>query len=164
MRLTASTILSYVECPRQAWFVSRDITPDQSNPFLELGRFIHEEYYKDLGERSLELPGIKMDLLWEQDGVTLVGEIKKSTKALQAAKAQLLYYLYTLRKYGVNAEGYILVPAEKKRLKVTLGDEEIHYIENLIEEARSIVEKESPPPALRMPICGSCGYRELCWA
>ena len=164
MRLTATTILSYIECPRQAWLISRDIVPDRNNPFLELGRFIHEKYYTGIGERSIELPGIKMDLIWEQGGVTVVGEIKKSTKALQAARAQLLYYLYTLKRYGIEAEGYILVPMEKKRIKVTLGNKDVKYIENILDEVKSVVSEKLPPSVPKKPICNSCGYRELCWA
>ncbi len=164
MRLTATTIMSYIECPRQAWLISRDIVPDRNNPFLELGRFIHEKYYTDLGERSVELPGIKMDLIWEQGGAMVVGEIKKSSKALEAAKAQLLYYLYTLKKLGIDAKGYILVPTEKRKLEVILEDKDVRYIENLVEEVKSIVSKNDPPSVSKRRICNFCGYRELCWA
>ena len=164
LRLTAATVLSYVECPREAWFISRDIVPSQDNPFLELGRFIHETSYKDIGERSVELPGMKMDVMWRENGVTVVGEIKKSSKAVEAARAQLLYYLYSLWRIGMNAKGYILVPKERKRIPVELGEEEIEYVEKLVEEVKDVISSDVPPKVEMKGICGVCGYRELCWA
>lgn len=164
MRVTASVVLSYVKCPREAWFISRDIIPDQNNPFIELGRFIHERYYQDMGERSVDLPGMKMDIIWREGKLMIVGEIKKSSKAIDAARAQLLYYLYALKKLGIRASGYVLIPKERKKIKIELTKKEIEFVENLLEEVEKTISMDIPPEVERKPICASCGYRELCWA
>jgi len=43
---------------------------------------------------------------------------------------QLCYYLYVLRDYGIEAEGELLFPKEKKREKVVLTDEIIKELES----------------------------------
>ena len=164
MRIKASTVLSYVKCSREAWFIERDIIPDQSNPFIELGRFIHENYYSEKGEKSVELPGIKMDIVWKERQITVVGEIKKSSKAIDSAKAQLLYYLYFLKERGIDAKGYILIPMEKKRIEVNLGKNEEEYLKNLLKEIEKVLSTDVPPSVERKLICKNCGYKELCWA
>ncbi len=164
MKMTATVVLSYIECPREAWFIARDITPDEYNPFIELGRFIHETSYRDLGEKSIELPGMKMDIMWIEKGIRVVGEIKKSSKAVEAAKAQLLYYLYALEARGLNAKGYILIPKERRRIEVKLDDSTKEYVKKLLEEVEKVVSYDTPPEVAWKPICRVCGYRELCWA
>ncbi len=164
MKVKASTVLSYVKCPREAWFIERDITPDQNNPFIELGRFIHEKYYSGKGEKSVELPGMKMDIIWKERQMTVVGEIKKSSKAIDSAKAQLLYYLYSLKEYGIDAKGYILIPTERRKIEVKIGKEEEEYLTKLLKKIEETISSNVPPYVERKSICKNCGYRELCWA
>ncbi len=139
--------------------------PDQFNPFLELGRYIHKRSYKDFGEQTIELPGIKMDVMWKEKDITVVGEVKKSSKSMKGAKMQLLYYLYSLKELGFReVKGYILIPKEKKRVEVLLTQKEEEQIKQMIEEIKDIVKLPAPPPAEMTSKCKKCAYFELCFA
>jgi len=46
MKITGSIIQAYNICKRQAWLMSRQITGDQYNEFLAIGRLISEESFK----------------------------------------------------------------------------------------------------------------------
>ncbi len=164
MRLTATTVLSFVVCPREAWFIHHSIIPDQENPFLELGRFVHESSYKNKGEKNVELPGMKIDLIWKENEATIVGEIKKSSRSIKGARIQLLYYIYALRERGIAARGYILIPKERKKIEVVLGEKERQELNELLQTVEMVVSSPVPPTAEKRSICNKCAYAELCWA
>lgn len=77
---------------------------------------------------------------------------------------QLLYYLRELKKANINAKGILLYPEEKKRIEVELTDENIYLLERGIDEIMSIINKEIPPPLVKIKYCKSCGYREYCYS
>jgi len=164
VKIGASTVLSFVSCKREAWFMHHGIIPDQTNPFIELGKFIHESAYERLGEKSVELPGMKIDMIWQEDGMTIVGEIKKSSRSFKGARMQLLYYMYALRQLGIDSKGYIMIPREKRRIEVILDEEAENELEQLLQEVGEIVSAEKPPEEKWRSICSKCGYVELCWA
>ncbi len=105
-----------------------------------------------------------MDVVWKEGEITVVGEIKKSSKSMEGARAQLVYYLYALKKLGFNVKGYILVPKERKRVEVKIEKEDIEYVEKLLEEIKEVITSDRPPEVERKSICSKCGYFELCWA
>jgi CRISPR-associated exonuclease Cas4 len=145
------------------WLMSRNIVADQDNPFIELGRFINETTYKR-DRKQIHLENVIIDLTKLDDEKIVIGEIKKSSRAKEAARMQLCYYLYVLRDYGIEAEGELLFPKEKRREKVTLTDETVREIECTIEEIKRIATQELPPKAVRIGYCTNCGYREFCWS
>ena len=65
---------------------------------------------------------MKIDLIKWRDGELVVGELKKSSKFEMPAKMQLAYYLYRLREQGINLEGELLIPKERKRKRIKLDD------------------------------------------
>jgi len=162
-RVNGTLIDCYYICKRQMWLMSRNIVADQDNPFIELGRFINESTYKR-DRKQIHLENVIIDITRLDDEKIIVGEIKKSSRAIDAARMQLCYYLYVLRDYGIEAEGELLFPKEKKREKVILTDETIREIEGTTKEIRDIVSRELPPPAVRIGYCTNCGYREFCWS
>jgi len=166
LTITGSVVLSYIVCKREAWFMAHGILPDQENPFLELGRFIHENSYKNKGEKEIELPGMKIDLIWESGKVHMIGEIKKSSRYLEGAKFQLLYYLMRLKEIGVEAHGEILIPKEKRRIKVEFNQEFENRLKKLMEEINETISLPVPPPfeEVKNKYCPKCGYRNLCFA
>lgn len=137
--------------------MGREITPDEDDEALRLGRAIHSVYYKNMKE-EVQLEGIKVDRVSGRK----IYEIKTSSRYAEAAKFQLLYYIYRFREEGVSLEGEVLVPREGKRLKVVEGD--IPKLEEALKEIVKIVKMDKPPPAVRVPFCRKCAYRELCWS
>ncbi|AEH51737.1 CRISPR-associated protein Cas4 [Pseudothermotoga thermarum] len=162
--VTGSSLLSYTVCKRQAWLMQRNVEPDQANEYLVIGRLIHSESYKDKAIREITLPGMKIDLVWESGGLTIVGEIKKSSRYLKGAKLQLLFYLSELRKRGIKAVGKILIPKEKKQINVELTEENLKELYTAIEELEELSKIEKIPPKKRTSFCTKCGFEEFCWS
>ena len=119
-RITGTYVWYYCICKREVWLLSRGITADQSNENMDIGRFIHESAYSR-DKKEIDFYGMKFDIIKKENGQFVVGEIKKSSRHLESAKMQLLHYLNELEKHGINAEGVLLIPEEKKRYAVFLN-------------------------------------------
>ena len=162
-KVTATLVDCYYICKRETWLMTRNIITDQDNPYVELGRFVSDTTYKR-DKKQIHLENVIIDLTKLDGEKVAVGEIKKSSRAEKAARMQLCYYLYVLRDYGIEAEGELLFPKEKKKEKVVLTDETVKELEGAIEEIKKIAMQELPPKAVKIPYCTNCGYREFCWS
>jgi len=162
-RVSGTLVDCYYICKREMWLMARNIVADQDNPYIELGRFINESTYKR-DRKQIHLENVIIDLTRLDDEKLVVGEVKKSSRAKEAARMQLCYYLYVLRDYGIEAEGELLFPKEKKKEKVVLTDETVNQLESAIEEIKKIVLQELPPTAVKISYCTNCGYNEFCWS
>lgn len=163
IKVTGTLIWYYHICKREVWLMSRQIIADQDNPYMELGRFISESTYKR-NKKEIRLENIIIDLAKLDHEKMVIGEVKKSSRFLESAKMQLCYYLYTLREYGIEAEGELLFPKEKKKEKVVLDEELTQKLDNAIEEIKTIAAQDTPPPAVKIRYCTNCAYREFCWS
>ena len=94
----------------------------------------------------------------------VIGEIKKSSKALSSAKLQLGYYLYRLKQKGVKAKGVLLVPKEKSKEEIILTDELEREIVTVLNDIYQIMQNAKPEQAIKIQYCKSCAYLEFCWA
>jgi CRISPR-associated exonuclease Cas4 len=139
------------------------IEPDQDNENIAIGRIIHETSY-DRETKNVEIEGMKFDLVKGKGENLLIGEIKKSSKALESNKLQLAFYLYKLREMGIEAKGVLMIPTERKRIEVVLSREVIDILENAMINIGKILDSPFPPPVKRTKYCRLCGYSELCWA
>lgn len=163
MHVTGSVIQSYVVCPRQTWLMSRNISGDQENEFLEIGRLITEKSYQR-DKKEINLGDNKIDFLRNENNTLIIAETKKSSKRLKATEAQLLFYLYSYKKDYGEAFGEIRIPKEKKVISVELTKEKEAYIENIIEEINILIDFIKPPEKKRIKPCSSCSYLEFCWS
>ena len=153
----------YYICKREVWLISHHVKPNQDDPNIEVGRAIHESSYpRDMKEISL--PGMKIDRITQKDGVTIIGEIKKSSKFLESAKMQLSFYLYNLKKNGIKSDGKLLFPRERREIDIHLTEDTSARIEDLVKDIETIISMEHPPPAVRIGFCRKCAYREFCWS
>lgn len=94
--------------------MSRQLTPDQEDSNIEIGRFFHEESYKK-NKKEISLGNIVIDVIKKENGQLVVGEVKKTSKFKQSARMQLLFYLKQLKDLGIQASGSLMFPKEKKR-------------------------------------------------
>lgn len=140
--------------------MSREITPDEDFESLEIGRAIHETFYNEF-KKEVNFNGIKLDFIKKRN--IIVCEVKTSSKYIEAAKFQALYYLYRLKEYGIDVEGEILIPKERKKLRITLDVESEGKLLKALKEICGIVKAERPPPPVRIPFCRRCAYKEFCW-
>lgn len=142
--------------------MSHEITPEQDNPWVEIGRLIHEESYPR-EKKGLETAGMKIDMIKKGESGIIVGEVKKSSRFLKSAKMQLAFYLYHLQKAGIKATGVLLIPKEKKKISVELNDEMVNELLTAEYDIMEIIKSEIPPSPQRCKFCKKCGYQEFCW-
>ncbi len=145
IEINGSLILSYSNCYREAWLMAHRIIPEQDNTFIALGRLIHETSYENRGEKDIAIDNIRLDMVEEKKGRTIVSEVKKSKYSLEGARDQLLFYLLRLKEMGVEANGLLLVPKEKKKIEVSLNPDEETRLKKMCEEIQDLVEGPIPP-------------------
>lgn len=152
----------YAVCPRKLWLYSHDIRMERESDRVSLGRLLHERAYRDKPRRELLIDNlIKIDLL-ESEGKVL--EVKYSQRMKEAARLQVLYYLYYLKRQGVTGlTGELRFPKERRRQSVALTAEAEREVESALREIRRIEQLPAPPHVEFMPICRRCAYIELCW-
>lgn len=162
-RVTGSLIQSFMICPRQMWLMSRQICPDEDNVHLELGRLVGSRAY-GRERKEVHLEHLKLDLVRRGGREFVVGEVKKSSRAREAARMQLAFYLYELREMGIEAEGELLFPEERRRERLVLDAALAREVENLKARIAALIRQEGPPPPEKNRYCAKCAYAEMCWA
>ena len=163
MTITGSIVQAYIYCPRKAWLMSRQITGNQYNEFLAIGRLIAEESFKR-EKKEILIEGGKIDIISKGKDELVLIEVKKSSKHLKTSKMQLLFYLHKLTKKGYRVKGEIRIPEEKKVIPVDFSEKEKKEIEKLEKELREMLEKDKPPAQKWKSACKKCSYLEFCWS
>lgn len=163
MPVTGTDIWYYFICKRETWLMLHRIAPDEEDENVEIGRFIHEYRY-GREKKEISIDNIKIDRLKKIKGKLVVQEIKKSSRFKESARFQLLYYLDTLQKMGIEAIGELLFPEERKTEVVELTPESKMELNRAIEDIREIARLPVPPDSKKIKFCKKCAYREYCWA
>ncbi|ORX22328.1 CRISPR-associated protein Cas4 [Thermoanaerobacterium sp. PSU-2] len=159
--VTGSLVQSYNICKRQVWLMAHQIIPDQEHPYIEMGRLIDDISY-DRDRKKINFENVVIDLVRNDNGNLLVGEIKKSSKAVESARLQLLFYLYKLKQSGIDAKGQLFFPDERKKIDVRLTSESEMEVVSAINEIRDIINMDKAPAFKKIPYCKNCGYKEFC--
>ncbi len=159
--INGTLIWYYYICPREVWLIGHGIEADQESDFLLLGRHIHEIFYRRQKKEFMIDNTIKIDILPSKK---VIGEIKKSSKYLKSAKMQVAFYLYYLKQKGINIEGELLIPEERKKEKVKLTPNLEKELEEAIKEIKKILKMDRPPQQKKIPYCKNCAYKEMCWS
>ena len=151
---------AYLTCPREAWLEYHSIHSDQDHEHLALGRLVHETSYRRDRKEIFVDNLMKIDLMRGE----LVAEVKRTSRHIRAARLQLAYYLYYLKyEKGLEFEGILLFPRERKTEKISLTPELEREVEAILEEMTPVLLAEEPPPARKNRYCKSCSFNELCW-
>lgn len=161
--ITGNLINAYYVCKRKLWLYAHEIGPDRSHQLLEIGRLYDTSTYKR-DKKQISMSGMKIDLLKKRDGELLVGEVKKTSKFEEAAKMQLAFYLYRLKEQGIELEGELLVPKERKRERIKLDAPLLNKLETAMEDIEAIINSDKPPAAEKVKYCRNCAYNDFCWA
>jgi len=163
LHVTGTLVWYYYICPREVWLMARNLVPDQDNANVDLGRFIGENTY-ERDKKEISVGHIKLDILRKEKGRLVVGEVKKSSKYEKSAAMQLAFYLQELKEAGVEAEGELMFPKEKKKVEVRLTPELINEIEKAKSDILRIAYMEAPSPPKKVNFCRNCAYAEFCWS
>lgn len=159
--ITGVMIYYYEVCKRKLWYFYNEIQMEQGNENVEIGKAIDEETYRR------DKKHINIDNIINIDFIRARGilhEVKKSNKIEEASILQVKYYLYFLKKKGVeNIKGKIDYPLLKQSVDVELTEEDIFNIEEILVDIQKIVSEKNPPYLEKKRICKSCAYYDLCF-
>lgn len=165
MRHVTGTLISeYHICHRRMWLHAHEIRMEHTSDIVYEGKLIGETTYPQRAERykEIELDGVKIDFYDPYKRV--VHEIKKSDKKEDAHEAQVKYYLYILKKNGIDdATGILEYPKLKKTEEVYLTNADEEEIVRKVKAIEEIIASETCPSRLPISKCKSCSYYEFCW-
>ena len=158
--ITATQINYFFVCHRELWLFSHQINMEHTSELVELGKLLHETSYKR-EKKEIQIGPIKIDFIGK-DGV--IHEIKKTPSVEKAHAWQLKYYIFYLKKLGVqNIKGEIDYPKLKKRTEIELTIEDESELERILVEIKNIISSEVVPEVINKSICKKCSYYELCY-
>lgn len=150
----------FKSCKRELWFFAHRINMNYNNEDISVGKLIHEKSYKR-ENKEVNFDNMAFDFVKKKDRISIF-EIKKSSKLTEPAKYQLIYYLYNMKKSGIDAKGYLVYPEERKREKIELNEELEKEMDNIIGEIKKIISLKKPPNVIKKPYCKRCSFYELC--
>jgi CRISPR-associated exonuclease Cas4 len=150
-----------VVCPRKCWLFVHGIEQETGSELVALGRLLHETSFRRQVQRNVEVEGfVRVDFTAQG----IVHEVKHGPAQHRAHVLQVAYYLWLLRERGIETQGILHYPRQRRREVVQLSPEletELHATLKQVQEIRTM----PTPPAVprRMAICRSCAYDEFCW-
>jgi len=148
-------------CKRKLWLFDRGIGMESTSDKVLLGSLLGDYSYPKEEKRDILIDNlIQIDLL-DKDAIR---EIKYSNKLKDADKAQILYYLYYLKKLGIYKKGVLNYPKMRKREEVILTEKLEKEVEDDLKEVKKILDLNRPPEVEKKPFCARCAYYEFCWS
>ncbi len=147
-------------CERKLWLFDRGIGMEQTSDKVLLGKLLGEYAYPREQTRDVLIDNlIRIDIL---DSET-IREIKYSNRLKEADRAQILYYLYYLKRLGIEKRGVINYPKMRRREEVVLTEEAEKAVESDLRRVHEVLSLKNPPEAKRKPYCTKCAYYEFCY-
>lgn len=161
-RYTGTQVNYYAVCRRKLWLYSHHLELEKSSDRVALGALLHETSYPRLPKREVLIDSlIKVDIL---EGSGKVLEVKYSQKLAEAARLQVIYYLYYLKRKGLmGLTGELRFPRQRRREEVHLTEEGERAVEAALRGIAEVNKSEAPPDVEWTPICRPCAYAEFCW-
>ncbi|WP_457611801.1 CRISPR-associated protein Cas4, partial [Methanocaldococcus sp.] len=138
----------------------KGITMEQESEFVDLGKLLHRKSYFG-EEKEVQIGSICIDFI-KRKNIVEVHEVKKGKSLERAHEMQALYYLYYLKKYGIEAKAVLNYPKLREIKEINLDGRE-KEVESAIKEVEKIKSMPNPPKPKKSNICEKCAYYELCW-
>lgn len=154
---TGTQVYYYKIDHRRLWYFSHHITFEHESDLVKIGRIITKESFKR-EKKEILIGRIKIDFYRKN---LEIHEVKKSSKFKEASKWQLIYYLYVLRKLGINCKGVLSFPKERKREIVILTRDLERKMEKILENIQRIVNLPSPPKTKQSERLKKAAYYEF---
>jgi CRISPR-associated exonuclease Cas4 len=162
-QVTGTHVWYYYICKREVWLMIHQLEANQDDENMQMGKAIGEHSYKR-AKKEIDLGNAKLDLIRTENGQVVVGEVKKSSRFVESASKQLLFYLLQLKEMGIEARGELLIPEEKKRIDILLDEASEKEIIATIAKIEQIATAAKPPEPVKNKYCRKCAYSEFCWA
>ncbi len=150
-----------VVCLRKCWLFVHGLEQETGSELVALGRLLHETSFRRQSQRNVDIEGFaRVDFT----GEGIVHEVKHGPAQHRAHVLQLAYYLWLLRARGIETQGILHYPRQRRREVVRLTPElesELSFVLQRIQEIRAMPRPPSVPR--RMSVCRACAYDEFCW-
>lgn len=163
MEVNGTLIWYYNICKREVWLMYHKILPDQHNENVDLGRFIHQNYYTR-NKKEISFGNVVFDIIYEKGNELIIGETKKTSRFQEASKWQLLFYLKVLKEASITAKGVLQYPEERKKIEVELDEDKEVELNKMIIAIEEIINLPNPPKVNKIAMCINCAYKEYCYA
>lgn len=150
----------YVTCKRELWFFANQINMNYNNDDIDIGKYIHQKSYSR-ENKEIQFDNMVFDYVKDEDGLTIF-EVKKSSNLTIGAQYQLYFYLYSMKKIGIDLKGVLVYPKERKREHLVLSEDIIKKLDYIIEDIPKIANLNKPPKAEKKSYCKNCSFFELC--
>ncbi len=161
INITDTLINYFIHCKTQCWLHANRINLEDNSEDVRIGKVLHEIREDKVQEVSFE--GIKVDKITKD----YIVEVKKSDSDIEAAKWQLIYYLYILDQKGITKKGRLEVFEKKKRDKksyiIELDDEIKKEMAQVLSQVDDLLLEEKPPEPIYENKCKKCAYYEYCF-
>jgi CRISPR-associated exonuclease Cas4 len=154
---TGTQVYYYIIDPKRLWYFSKGITMEHKSDLVEIGRIISRESFKR-DKKEIQIGRIKIDFYRKS---LEIHEVKKSLKFKDASKWQLIYYLYVLKKLGINCKGVLNFPKEKRIEKIELTPYLERRMEEILKDIERIVKLPKPPKTKQSEKIKKASYWEL---
>lgn len=159
-KITGTLINYYFHCKRQCFLAYERLNMEDNSEDVLIGRALHEFKYKDDEKSEISIGQVKIDKITGD----YVVEYKKKDSDIEAVKWQLLFYLYMLKKKGVEKKGKIVFEdaKEKKVIYVELTDAIEKELLRILGEIEEMLEKGEVPEFIYKKHCDKCAYVSYC--
>jgi len=158
---TGTQINYFFVCHRKLWFFSHNLQMEHESDTVFIGKMIGEESY-DRRKKEIDIGGvIVLDSFDRQRGV--IHEVKKSRAIEKAHIWQVKYYIYFLKRLGIETHAEIEYPLLKRKETIHLSAEDEINMEKTLNEIQRIVSAPDAPRVNKKSICRKCSYFELCY-
>ena len=159
--ITGTLVNYYITCPREAWLYSRNIHADQSDDALTMGRILAQIREGDK-EPDFPFSNLRFDRIEKQHGHYIVTEHKKTMSNPEAAKMQLLFYIYLL-KTGLKLKKIDGKVISGKTVIFVSGDEvAMEKMRYVLSTMSAFLSENKPPLYTQTRWCSGCAYRSYC--
>lgn len=147
-------------CQRKLWLFDRGIQMEKESDKVLIGKLTSEYSYPREKKKEFLIDNlISIDVI----GSDYIFEVKHSNKMQKADKMQILYYLYYLKKFGIEKKGILNYPKLRKREEVELTEEKEKEVEEALIKINDILKMNKPPEIQKKTYCTKCAYYLFCF-
>lgn len=159
--ISGMMVYYYIVCKRKLWYFYNQIQMEVENENVKIGKVLDENTY-EREEKHINIDDvINIDFIKNKG---ILHEVKKSKKIEEAGIMQVKYYLYYLKKKGVEGiKGKVDYPLLKQSIDIELTKEDEKNIDSILIDLKEIVKRPLPPILEKKRICKKCAYFELCY-
>lgn len=162
-RITGVMVQYYTACKTELWFFANNISYNEEDDNIQIGRLLHKNAF-EREKKEVQIDNcISIDYVKNNKNEVVVHEIKKSSKLLNPVRDQVLYYIWYLKKKGIDSSAVITYPKERKTQKIILSKDEENRIEGIVDDIENIIKLPNPPTPIKKSYCKNCSYFTLCW-